>query len=92
MLSRKNKIISPFKPARHKHQRCLQSAVEAATKHCDVLGLRLTPIRQRVLELVWQNHEPVKAYDILDQLKHIVINIYKLRFDHVMTAFKMRTP
>lgn len=66
----KNKIISPFKPARHKHQKCLQAAVVAAKKHCEASGLRLTPLRQRVLELVWQNHEPVKAYDILDLLKH----------------------
>jgi len=65
----KNKVISPFRPARHKHQACLHSAIEVAKKHCNVSGLRLTPLRQRVLELVWQNHEPVKAYDILDKLK-----------------------
>jgi Fur family zinc uptake transcriptional regulator len=65
----KSKLISPFKPASHKHQECLQSAIDAAKKHCDAAGIRLTPIRLRVLELVWQNHEPVKAYDILDKLK-----------------------
>ena len=65
----KSKLISPFKPAAHKHQECLQSAIAAAKTHCDAAGIRLTPIRQRVLELVWQNHEPVKAYDILDKLK-----------------------
>ena len=65
----KNKLISPFKPARHKHQECLQSAITAAKRHCEASGIRLTPLRQRVLELVWQNHEPVKAYDILDELK-----------------------
>jgi Fur family zinc uptake transcriptional regulator len=65
----KNKLISPFRSASHHHQECLQSAIAAAKKHCDNSGLRLTPIRQRVLELVWQNHEPVKAYDILDKLK-----------------------
>jgi Fur family zinc uptake transcriptional regulator len=31
-------------------------------------GLRLTHLRKRVLELVWENHGPVKAYDILDKL------------------------
>lgn len=67
----KNKIISPFKPARHEHQECLQAAIQEAKRHCDALGVRLTPIRQRVLELVWQNHEPVKAYDILDELKQV---------------------
>jgi len=66
---KKNRVISPFKPARHKHQECLESAIKTAQAHCDVLGLRLTPIRQRVLELVWQSHEPVKAYDVLDDLK-----------------------
>ncbi len=65
----KNKIISPFKPAKHKHQDCLQSALKAAKQHCDLSGLRLTPLRQKVLELVWQSHEPVKAYDVLDHLK-----------------------
>jgi Fur family transcriptional regulator, zinc uptake regulator len=66
---KKSKVISPFKPAVHKHQDCLKSAIKAAKLHCDVLGLRLTPLRERVLELVWQSHEPVKAYDILDELK-----------------------
>ena len=30
--------------------------------------MRLTPLRRRVLELVWKSHEPVKAYDILQTL------------------------
>jgi Fur family zinc uptake transcriptional regulator len=28
-------------------------------------GLRLTALRRRVLELVWQSHKPLGAYDIL---------------------------
>jgi len=66
---KKNKVLNPFKPAAHKHQDCLKSAIKVAKAHCDVSGLRLTPLRQRVLELVWQSHEPVKAYDVLDELK-----------------------
>lgn len=66
---KKNKVISPFKPGAHKHQECQESAIATAKVHCDASGLRLTPIRQRVLELVWQSHEPVKAYDVLDKLK-----------------------
>lgn len=65
----KNKVISPFIPASHKHQDCLKAAIVAAKSHCDAVGISLTPIRQRVLELIWQDHEPVKAYDILDTLK-----------------------
>jgi|TARA_B110000046_G_C12897289_1_gene356982 Fur family zinc uptake transcriptional regulator len=65
----KNKVISPFKSASHEHKDCLKAAIIAAKNHCDAAGIRLTPIRQRVLELVWEDHEPVKAYDILDKLK-----------------------
>ncbi len=66
----KNQVITPFQSSRHQHKKCLQSAVSAAQKQCDAAGSRLTPLRQRVLELVWQKHEPIKAYDILDQLKN----------------------
>ena len=31
-------------------------------------GLRLTAIRRRVLELIWANHQPTKAYDLLAQI------------------------
>ena len=64
-----NKVISPFKPSTHEHKDCMQSAIKAAKSRCDESGIRLTPLRQQVLELVWQNHEPVKAYDVLDELK-----------------------
>ena len=66
----KNKVISPFKPVAHRHEECLDSAIENAKRQCEASGQRFTRLRQRVLELVWQNHEPVKAYDILDELKH----------------------
>ena len=32
---------------------------------CTRQGLRLTALRRRVLELVWQSHKPLGAYDIL---------------------------
>jgi Fur family transcriptional regulator, zinc uptake regulator len=41
-------------------------AVSAA---CIERGLRLTPLRQRVLELIAHEHRPVKAYDLLDKLR-----------------------
>lgn len=62
-------VLSPFRLAKHEHSACLQSAIKAAKSHCAISGQRLTPLRQRVLELVWKNHEPVKAYEILDDLK-----------------------
>ncbi len=37
--------------------------------HCKEQGLRLTPTRRRVLEMVLDADGPIKAYDLLDQLK-----------------------
>lgn len=34
---------------------------------CEARGLRLTESRKRVLELVWNGHEAVKAYDIIER-------------------------
>ena len=41
----------------------------AAEKLCAARGLRFTPLRRRVLELVWSGHKPVGAYAVLDQLR-----------------------
>ena len=58
-----------FPLGKHQHASCISDALRAAEKTCKERGLRLTPIRRRVLELVWASHEPVKAYDILDILR-----------------------
>ena len=52
----------------HRHNQCIQSALARADKLCTEKKLRLTPIRHRVLELIWQSHKPIKAYDLLAQL------------------------
>jgi len=53
----------------HQHEYCMESALTKAEASCISRGLRWTPIRKRVLQLVWKDHEPVKAYDILEILK-----------------------
>ncbi len=63
-------VLMPFQANRHSHTRCVSDAISLAEDVCAERGLRLTKIRRRVLELVWGSHEPVKAYDILDKLKH----------------------
>jgi Fur family zinc uptake transcriptional regulator len=52
----------------HDHAACITDALADAERFCRQRGLRLTPTRRRVLEIVWRGHEPVKAYDILDAL------------------------
>lgn len=46
-----------------------QRVIEEVEQRCARDQLRLTPTRRRVLELVLQADGPVKAYDLLDQLK-----------------------
>jgi Fur family transcriptional regulator, zinc uptake regulator len=52
----------------HDHERCVDDALHKAAVLCTRRGARLTHLRRRVLELVWQGHAAVKAYDILDEL------------------------
>jgi Fur family zinc uptake transcriptional regulator len=55
--------------APHDHQRCIDEALALAERLCEERGARFTPQRRRVLELIWSNHESVKAYDLLEALK-----------------------
>jgi len=52
----------------HDHSVCIEDALNRAAALCARRGARLTPLRRRVLELVWQGHAAVKAYDVLSQL------------------------
>ncbi len=65
----KMRVLREFTAARHEHVACVRAALGAAEATCRRRGRRLTPIRRRVLELVWGGHEPVKAYDLLQHLQ-----------------------
>lgn len=52
----------------HDHASCVAEALAAAEAVCDERGAALTPIRRRVLELVWSSHAPIGAYEILSRL------------------------
>ena len=57
-----------FLPDRHDHGDCVEAALEEATAVCGDRGVRLTPVRRRVLEIIWQGHRPLGAYAILEVL------------------------
>ncbi|WP_459207365.1 zinc uptake transcriptional repressor Zur [Pseudomonas sp. MLB6B] len=57
--------MTPLAHRPHDHSRCVHSALTEADDLCARQGLRLTALRRRVLELVWQSHKPLGAYDIL---------------------------
>jgi len=56
-------------PSEHDHKKCVSEALGTAAQLCVVRGVQLTPIRQQVLELIWESHKAVKAYELLDRIK-----------------------
>lgn len=63
-------MISNSKVAywQHDHGRCQSAALARAKALCQRDGVRLTPIRETVLGLIWQSHRPLGAYDIIERL------------------------
>ncbi len=61
-------VISPFH-GEHDHSHCQTQALDAAIEECRKQGLRLTKIRQQVLEIIWDSHNPIGAYDVLQKLQ-----------------------
>jgi len=53
----------------HVHRHEPLHFVRAVERACEERGLKLTPLRKRVLELVARDKKPVKAYDVLEHLK-----------------------
>ena len=54
-------------PKHHVHDAA--GFVAAVERVCRDRGLRLTPIRARVLTLIGEHGKPIKAYDLLDRLR-----------------------
>lgn len=53
----------------HQHVHAPNRFVHEVQTACEQRGLRLTPLRKRVLELIASDERPVKAYDLLDRLR-----------------------
>lgn len=60
---------SGFPTPNHDHARCVADALARAEEACDERGLRLTPLRRRVLQTLAESHSPLGAYDIVEKLK-----------------------
>ena len=58
-----------FPAHKHNHAACIADALAAAEQHCGQHGLRFTPLRRQVLEIVWSRHAPIGAYEILEELR-----------------------
>ncbi|MFY9238934.1 MAG: transcriptional repressor [Roseovarius sp.] len=53
----------------HDHSACITDGVAAADDYCTRLGVQLTPVRRRVLEILLEAHRARGAYEILDILR-----------------------
>lgn len=53
----------------HDHSQCVHQAITTAEQLCANRGVQLTPIRHKVLELIWNSHKAIKAYDLLDLIR-----------------------
>jgi Fur family zinc uptake transcriptional regulator len=53
----------------HHHVHDAPGFVAAVRRACGERGLRLTPPRERVLELIAEAGQPIKAYDLLDRFR-----------------------
>lgn len=52
----------------HNHSACVRSGLSAAEATCATEGLKMTPVRRRVLEILLEAHEALGAYDVLARL------------------------
>lgn len=52
----------------HDHSDCIETALATAESLCRSQGQKLTKVRRRSLELIWQSHRPLGAYQLLAKL------------------------
>lgn len=69
MSASPNEHRALFPDQGHDHDECMEEAFARAERVCSDRGARLTDLRRAVLEVVWRNHNPIGAYEILDNLK-----------------------
>jgi len=68
-MSNNAMVGNGFTCSGREHSNCIREALAAAERVCRQRSLRLTPLRRRVLELVWGSHRPIGAYPLLEKLR-----------------------
>ncbi len=61
-------MATPTAYHRHDHRQCVADALSTARQLCRQRGAKLTRIREQVLTEVWDSHQPLGAYAILERL------------------------
>lgn len=62
-----------FPTADHDHTQCRRNALRQAEDQCQQHGARLTDVRRKVLDILWDDHRPISAYDILHRLNALAL-------------------
>ena len=62
-------VTPPVGFTHHDHATCVVDGLSAAEARCSGEGLRFTPVRRKVLEILLQEHRALGAYVILDRLR-----------------------
>ncbi|HWL57370.1 MAG TPA: Fur family transcriptional regulator [Paracoccus sp. (in: a-proteobacteria)] len=52
----------------HDHSHCAETVLRRAEEQAQEAGVRLTPVRRRVLEILLESHKAMGAYEVLDRL------------------------
>jgi len=52
----------------HDHSHCAATMLRRAEEQAQEEGVRLTPVRRRVLEILLESHKAMGAYEVLDRL------------------------
>lgn len=52
------------------HQRCQTEALSAAEALCIARGVRFTPHRRHVFDIIWQSHKAMTASDIMTKMEN----------------------
>jgi Fur family transcriptional regulator, zinc uptake regulator len=68
MTMRRPPSMEAFPPPGHDHAPCLDETLKRAADAFEANGLKLTPLRRRVLEEVAASHHAIGAYEILERL------------------------
>lgn len=58
-----------FIDGNHDHEHCIGTAIANAEKVCQQRKQRFTALRKHIFELVWQQHKPIRAYEVLAHLQ-----------------------
>jgi len=68
-MTHQDELTEPGHISTHDHNACHEKAIHIAEQLCSQREVRFTPIRREVLNLIWESHRAVKAYDLLDRIR-----------------------